>query len=279
MRVAGRNNSFPRPFFLPQTGAAPPLCCLPGRAAGERKSEARGIPEWTDRCYVTVTGPHPRATGGWEPRERQSGGRQGPPSRLSSSQKRRGWASGSSGLGPGPVSPSSWATTLAFRLLTWGGWVLATLPPAFLHSWARAASSTTDSSRAIPREWKSHAQGHSAGWWKCQEAASSSPARPCPLCLMCPVGTSLPDSPWRSGFPRLGPCEATPWRPPTAPPRARRPPPPQARRPLQRSPRWPRSCLLLLHPRSCVLGSGHSVFQVFISRISSFSRGSASRTS
>ncbi|XP_058556436.1 uncharacterized protein LOC131495467 isoform X2 [Neofelis nebulosa] len=148
---------------------------------------------------------------------------------LRTEAQQAGWASGSSGLGP--VSSSSWATTLAFRglrrrmgglrklggwraytlqnkglrgegteagrdvgLLTWGGWVLVTLPPAFLHSWARAASSTTDSSRAIPREWKSHAQGHSAGWWKCQEAASSSPARPCPLCLMCPVGTSLPDS-------------------------------------------------------------------------------------
>lgn len=27
--------------------------------------------------------------------------------------------------------------------------MLVTLPPAFLHSWARAASSTTDSSRAV----------------------------------------------------------------------------------------------------------------------------------
>ncbi|VFV40669.1 Hypothetical predicted protein, partial [Lynx pardinus] len=87
--------------------------------------------------------PAPREAGSRE-RGSRAGGRghraASPPPRS------RGWASGSSGLGP--VSPSSWATTLAFRLLTWGGWVLVTLPPAFLHSWARAAASTTDSSRA-----------------------------------------------------------------------------------------------------------------------------------
>ncbi|XP_045310439.1 uncharacterized protein LOC123585877 isoform X2 [Leopardus geoffroyi] len=271
MRVAGRNNSFPRPFFLPQ---------------GEQREKERARRAEFLNGRTDATSPSPGRTPA--PREagsRERGSRAGGRGHRAASPppRSRGWASGSSGLGP--VSPSSWATTLAFRLLTWGGWVLVTLPPAFLHSWARAASSTTDSSRAIPREWKSHAQGHSAGWWKCQEAASSSPARPCPLCLMCPVGTSLPDSPWRSGFPRHGPCEATPWRPPTAPPRAHRPPPPQARRPLQSSPRWPRSRLLLwplallFHPRSCVLTSAPSVSQVFISRISSFSRGSASRTS
>ncbi|XP_019677967.1 uncharacterized protein LOC105261353 isoform X2 [Felis catus] len=180
MRVAGRNNSFPRPFFLPQ---------------GERREKERARRAEFLNGRTDATSPSPGRTPA--PREagsRERGSRAGGRGRRAASPppRSRGWASGSSGLGP--VSPSSWATTLAFRLLTWGGWVLVTLPPAFLHSWARAASSTTDSSRAIPREWKSHAQGHSAGWWKCQEAASSSPARPCPLCLMCPVGTSLPDS-------------------------------------------------------------------------------------
>ncbi|XP_053764793.1 uncharacterized protein LOC109256341 isoform X2 [Panthera pardus] len=101
MRVAGRNNSFPRPFFLPQ-------------GEQQEKERARRAEFLNGRTDATSPSPGrtpaPREAGSRE-RGSRAGGRghraASPPPRS------RGWASGSSGLGP--VSSSSWATTLAFR--------------------------------------------------------------------------------------------------------------------------------------------------------------------
>ncbi|XP_029791830.1 uncharacterized protein LOC115288558 isoform X2 [Suricata suricatta] len=100
------------------------------------------------------------AAGGWMGAG-EAVGRAAGPSRRSSSQK-PGWASRKQ-RPRFRVILSSWAATLAFRLLTWGGWVLVTLPPAFLLSWARAVSSTTDSSRAAAVE--SQEEEMSEGSW------------------------------------------------------------------------------------------------------------------
>ncbi|XP_039107387.1 uncharacterized protein LOC120244727 isoform X2 [Hyaena hyaena] len=136
MRVALRNNSFPHPFFLPQGE----------QQEKERARRAEFLNGQTDATSPAASPRHRRLGAARE----AVGGRQGPPSRLSSSQK-LGWASRKR-RPRSRVILSPWAATLAFRLLTWGGWVPVALPPAFRHSWARAASSTTDSSgRSWPR--------------------------------------------------------------------------------------------------------------------------------
>lgn len=42
----------------PDRGSTPSL--LPSRESSQREREASGIPEWTDRCYVTGAAPPPR---------------------------------------------------------------------------------------------------------------------------------------------------------------------------------------------------------------------------